>query len=285
MRLLTCGSRLEIPSSVMQQFSGIVGGYFWNLWNTPNLQDYSQKYEKSEVWHNFLYGNRHRIPDVSSGCVTIEEWIKQRVSSKKAQCVTHWVLINEFTDSKGNPYPGYEYENIKKWLITANQANPEAKLIIGDFRPYQLQKWQKIKELCDRLLSENIPLHGVGIQVHFKTWNAHNPVFGGNLISPYYLDALPIVIQYFDGILPVHLIEASGWHHYSESPEQLISLWQEVIDIATQNDVETFCPWWLNQSDEPQNDTDKNHKSMPSFEEFKGAGIFDKDWVQILPLL
>ena len=86
------------------------------------------------------------------------------------------------------------------------------------------------------------------------------------------------MIKMFDGVCPVHLTEVSGWRHYSENRNKLNTLWNEVLTIATINNVETFCPWWLNEYDE------KYPRAMPTFEEFVGAGIYDKDWNQLLTL-
>ena len=101
MRLLTCGSRLEIPSNVMQQFEGIVGGYHWKVWNTPTLLEHAQIHGKTEIWSNFLYGNKHTVLRPDSCCDTFEEWFFKHVN--RFQYVTHWVLVNEFTNDKGIP--------------------------------------------------------------------------------------------------------------------------------------------------------------------------------------
>lgn len=275
MRLLTCGSRSEVPSEIMQNFDGVFAGYFWDLWSQQpnvNVKKIADKYGKAEIWSTFLYGNNHQSPDPASGTSTIEEWVKKRVSTYSF--VTHWNLINEFINDRDeyNPYPNYQYEDIKKYLIAAKLANPNAKFIISDFRPYQLDRWRKIKSIIENLLSENVPIDGVGIQVHFKTSNAHSNIPG----VPFILDALPKVIDMFSGLTPVHLTEVSGWRHYTESPDKLIPLWDKLLVLARIKNVESICPWWLNE-------TDENYpRKMPSFEEFLGSGIYDKDWNQRL---
>lgn len=275
MRLLTSGSRLEIPSEIMSNFDGVFAGFFWDLWSQQpnlNIKKIADKYGKTEIWSTFLYGNNHQSPDPASGTSTIEEWVKKRVSTYSF--VTHWNLINEFINDRDeyNPYPHYRYEDIKKYLIAAKEANPAIKLIISDFRPYQLDRWRKIKDICEQLLTEGVPLDGVGIQLHCKTRNAHSWIPG----VPFMLDALPTVIQMFDGMLPVHLTEVSLWRHYSESNDVSISLWNEIMVIASQSGVASFCPWWLNSFDESY------PKKMPSFEEFIGSGIYDDKWRQKL---
>ena len=274
MELFTCGSRSEIPVDVINKFDGVVGGYFWGDWESPTPREVAKKYQKTKIRNGFLYGNKHTNPDLSSGCATIEDWILKKI--RLNAYVNQWVLVNEFINERDNfnPYPNYDIENLKRYFAITNKVNPDAELIIGDFRPHQLKRWQKIKAICEQLLSENIPIHGVGIQVHFKTRNAHSRIPG----VPYILDALPAVIKLFDGVLPVHLIEVSGWHHYSEKPEVLTPLWDEVLAIASTGNVASFCPWWLNEDDVGY------PRKMPTFEEFLGAGIFDKDWNQKLRL-
>lgn len=283
MRLLTCGSRSEVPSEIMQNFDGVFAGYFWDLWSQQpnvNVKKIADKYGKAEIWSTFLYGNNHQSPDPASGTSTIEEWVKKRVSTYSF--VTHWNLINEFINDRNNynPYPGYEYENIKKYLLVAKEANPDIKLIISDFRPYQLDRWQKIKSICEQLLTENIPLDGVGIQVHCKTTNAHSIIPG----VPYILDALPTVIKMFNGVLPVHIVEASMWQRYDEPQSKVVKLWNELIMICKSLNVESFTPWWLM---EPWNDgvyDEGKTNPMPSFQQFRGAGIYNKNWERMLNL-
>lgn len=268
MKILTSGSRLDIPAEIMQNFDGIVAGYLWNLWDSPNPNEIAKKYGKTLIRSHFLYGNQHQKPDPASKTTTIVEWIERRL--RNAAYVNEWVLVNEFLNDKDNynPYLGYDYENLKRYYLTANKVNPNAQLLIGDFRCHQIKRWEKIAFICRELIRENVPLHGVGIQVHFKTSNAYSLIPG----VPYVLDALPTVIKLFEGILPVHLIEVSCWHHYSESPEKITPLWDKLLRIAEDHNVASICPWWLNETDEG------HPRSMPTFEEFKGAGVYDKNW-------
>lgn len=278
MKLLTCGTRHDIPVDIMNNFEGIVIDYFWYKKYDVEVIELARKYNKSLIRRSFLYGNKHSKPDSDSGCSTIEEWVGKRVATFPS--VSEWVLVNEFLDNNFNPYPGYEYENLKSYFLAASQANPNAKLILSDFRPHQIGRWQKIKSIIEQLLSENVPIHGVGIQVHFKTRNAVSFIPG----VAYYLDALPTVIKMFDGVCPVHLSEVSLWHHYSEPPSKMIPLWEKLLIISDSLNVESFTPWWLvNPWDNGIFDGGKS-KPMPTFEEFRGGGIYDRDWNQVLKL-
>lgn len=282
MRLLTCGSNLEVPDKIMAKFDGVSGGYYWTLWGSPDLQAIAQKYGKSEIWCNFLYGHRNQTPDPSSGTYSIEEWVTKRVANYPY--VTHWNLINEFINDrdKFNPYPNYEYADIRKYILAAKAVNPSIKVIISDFRPYQLERWQKIKAIIEQLLTEEIPIDGVGIQVHCKTSNAHTKI----PFVPYMLDALPLVIQMFDGVVPVHISEASMWRHYSEPQSKVTKLWKELLTIAESLNVESFTPWWLVEPWDKVTGVYDNKLTdpMPTFQEFRGAGIYGKDWVKQLDL-
>ena len=281
MKLLTCGSLQEVPSEIMLGFNGIWGSYYWSILNPNNdVPSIAEKYNKTEIWSTFLYGNKHQSPDPASGTSTIEEWVKKLI--KNYQFVTHWNLINEFINDRDNynPYPSYQYEDIKRYLLTAKENNPDIKLLISDFRPHQLDRWRKIKSICEQLLTENIPLDGVGIQVHCKTSNAHSGIPG----VPFILDALPTVIKMFDGIIPVHVVEASMWRRYDEPQSKVVKLWDELITICAALNIESFTPWWLV---EPwDNGVFDNGKAqpMPSFEQFRGAGIYNTNWERMLYL-
>jgi hypothetical protein len=233
----TCGSSLPLDYS---KFDGVVAGYHLSLWGQPSVFDIPDKIYRGQ----FLYGHRHQKPDPSSGCETIAEWVTRRVA--KFPKINEWVLTNEFTDDLGVGYPGYKLDNLKRYCEAAHIANPKARLILGDFKPHLLRKWEQIAVICHELNREGFPVE-VGIQTHIKTYNA-----------PVILDRLPRVIKMFD--CPVHLIEASLW--YRNDVDRLLCnyFWGKLEGIADQPKIKSFCNWWLTEEDSHVG------RRMPTFE-------------------
>ena len=236
----TCGSTQSIDYS---KFDGIVSGYHLSLWGQPSVFETPNKIYRGQ----FLYGHKHHKPDPLSGCQSIKEWVSKRVG--KFSQVNEWVLANEFTDDLGVPYPAYRINDLKGYCEAAHLANPKAKLILGDFKPHLLNKWEKIAVICHELNREGFPVE-IGIQTHIKTYNA-----------PVILDRLPRVIKAFD--CPVHLIEASLW--YQNDVDRLLCdyFWGKLEGIADQPKIKSFCNWWLCSEDIEVG------RRMPTFENLK----------------
>jgi hypothetical protein len=237
----TCGSSQPLDLTL---FGGVVIGYHWQLFvdrnGTKNPLDFPDKIIRAQ----FLYGHKHHKPCPFSGCETIEQWIKKRVA--KFPKINEWVLTNEFTDDIGVPYPNYKLDDLKRYCEAAHIANPKARLILGDFKPHLLRKWEQIAVICHELNREGFPVE-VGVQTHIKTYNA-----------PVILDRLPRVIKMFD--CPVHLIEASLW--YQNDVDRLLCnyFWGKLEGIADQPKVKSFCQWWLCSEDV------EIGRRMPTFE-------------------
>jgi hypothetical protein len=236
----TCGSSLPLDYS---KFDGVVAGYHLSLWGQPSVFDIPDKIYRGQ----FLYGHRHQKPDPSSGCETIAEWVTRRVSLYPV--ISEWVLINEFTDDLGVPYPNYKIDNLKRYFEAAHLANPEAKLIVGEFKPHLLKKWESVSNICLELKASGFPVE-MGVQTHMKTYNA-----------PVILTRLPKIIEMFD--VPVHFIEASLWYKSVADKAICNGLWSELISIAEQHQVQSFCNWWLMVEDIEVG------RRMPTFESLK----------------
>jgi hypothetical protein len=225
----TCGSSQPLDLTL---FGGVVIGYHWQLFvdrnGTKNPLDFPDKIIRAQ----FLYGHKHQKPCPFSGCETIEQWIKKRVA--KFPKINEWVLTNEFTDDLGVGYPGYKLDNLKRYCEVAHIANPKARLILGDFKPHLFNKWDAIANICHEL-AKDFPVE-VGIQTHLKIYNA-----------PVILTRLPKIIEMFD--VPVHFIEASLWYKSVADKAICNGLWSELISIAEQHQVQSFCNWWLCSED------------------------------------
>lgn len=240
----TCGSTQLIDYS---RFDGVVGGYHLSLWKEPRLLDIPDKVYRAQ----FLYGHKHHNPCPFSSCESIAEWIHKRIS--KFPQINEWVLVNEFTDDLGTPYPDYSLDDLKRYCEAAHTANPNARLIIGDFKPYLLKKWEAIAKICHALKAEGFPIE-IGIQTHLK-FTAFDP-FKWN--APLVLMLLPSVIGMFD--IPVHFIEASLWYQSDHDKLACDYLWRKLEAIAKENNIKSFCQWWLIPQDAEVG------RRMPTFE-------------------
>lgn len=241
----TCGSSQPLD---LTSFDGVVIGYHWRLFvdqhGTKNPLDFPGKIVRAQ----FLYGNKHHKPCPFSGCDSIKEWVGQRVA--KFPQVDEWVLVNEFTDDFGTPYPGYSLGELKTYCEAAYIASPNARLIIGDFKPHLVKKWEKIAKICSKLKSEGFPIE-TGIQTHIKTYNA-----------PVILARLPQVIESFNNI-PLHFLEASLWYRSDFDRSLCDYIWGELEAIAKEYQIKSFCNWWL-----CADDTEIGRR-MPTFESLK----------------
>lgn len=235
----TCGSTQPIDLS---KFDGVVIGYHWRLFEPGGICN-PLNFPDKIIRAQFLYGNKHHKPETTSNCETIEQWVGQRV--RRFPQISEWVLVNEFTDDLGVPYSQYKLDDLKRYCEAAHTANPNARLIIGDFKPHLLRKWEAIARICHALRDCGFPVE-IGIQTHLKTYN-----------TPVALARLPKIISSFE--IPVHFIEASLWH---QGLDQGLckGFWGGLEAIAHRHDIKSFCRWWLTPED-----TDVGRR-MPTFE-------------------
>lgn len=245
-----CGSTQPIDES---KFDGVVIGYHHQLFSNDGEQnplDFPGKIIRS----HFLYGHQHKKPHPLSECETIEQWVKRRVN--RFPNVNEWLLVNEFTDDVGVPYEHYKIDDLKRYYSAAYEINPNAKLIIGDFKPYHLKKWRAIANITNELKEIGIPIE-VGIQNHLK-FVATN-VFRWN--APVVLSLLNNVIDMFD--CPVHFIECSLWYKHPFDKVACKGYWNELLAIAKNNNIASFCQWWLTEADAEVGG------KMPTFKDLK----------------
>lgn len=238
----TCGSSLPLDYS---KFDGVVIGYHWQFFKNglPNSLDFGGRIVRGQ----FLYGHTHHAPHPLSNCETIDQWVGKRVG--RFPQINEWVLANEFTDDLGVPYPDYKLDDLKRYCEAAHLANPNARLILGDFKPYLFKKWGAIAKICHELKAEGFPVEA-GLQLHLKTYNASTVLY-----------RLPRVFNMFD--CPIHIIEYSLW--YKNSMDKIIYKYvpKTIEDVLKKFNVKSFCNWWLCEED-----TGIGRK-MPTFEGLK----------------
>ena len=239
----TCGSSLPLD---LTPFDGVVIGYHWQSFNQDGTKN-SLNFPNKIIRAQFLYGHKHHKPCSFSGCDSIIEWVHRRV--KRFPQITEWVLVNEWSDDIGIPYPDYSLDDLKRYCEAAHTANPSARIILGDFRPHLLNKWRAIANICHEL-AKDFPVE-VGIQTHIKSYNA-----------PVILARLPEIIGMF-GDIPVHFIEASLWYKNEFDKLACDFLWGELEAIANNHQIKSFCNWWLCSEDAEVG------RRMPTFEDLK----------------
>jgi hypothetical protein len=246
----TCGSSLALD---LTPFDGVVIGYHWQPFNQDGTKN-SLNFPNKIIRAQFLYGNKHHKPCPFSGCDSIIEWVHRRV--ERFPQITEWVLVNEWSDDLGVPYPNYSLDSLKRYCEAAYTANPSARIILGDFRPHLLNKWRAIANICHEL-AKDCPVE-VGIQTHIKSYNA-----------PVILARLPEIIGMF-GDIPVHFIEASLWYKSDLDKLACDFLWRELEAIANNHQIKSFCNWWLCSEDAEVG------RRMPTFENLQ---LYSSTWL------
>lgn len=99
----------------------------------------------------------------------------QTIVSRYKGKVQSWDVLNEIIEpndgradglreSKWLEIIGEDY--IEHALRFAHEADPEAKLYINDYNTHEFRKREALLNLVTRLLGEDVPLHGVGHQMH-----------------------------------------------------------------------------------------------------------------------
>jgi len=193
----------------------------WDLnWVKPydGLRPARDKYDFREMDAFVTFAREHRMRIlalhlIAGGSYYIPSWLSNGNFTKSEllsivrahiiTVVTHykrrvntWVVINELF---GNPWEtgpklssfwydrlGPSLEWVEQAFRWANEADPDAKLILNDFGIelpgyllYDRSRDQKIFELVRSLKDRNVPIHGVGFQMH---------LYGKDFLRPSDLD-------------------------------------------------------------------------------------------------
>lgn len=137
------------------------------------------------VWHEqgppWMFEGRHGAPmDRELGLKRIREHIAGVAGHYKGR-VKQWDVVNEaLSDApneifRSNPWHqaiGEDY--IAEAFRAAHAADPDALLIYNDYNIERDYKRSKALHLLKKLLAEEVPVHAVGIQGH---WRLDNPSF------------------------------------------------------------------------------------------------------------
>ncbi len=243
----TCGSYNNLPLSYWDKFDYLIGGYFFKKQNAIALGKYLDK----PVWLTFLYGNRHHdLPtNWEKPPKSHKDWVERFMSclGKQAHGI---ILANEFKgDSSQVYYPNFEPENLFSYIRICRRIAPHTRIMLSDFKPWHIKRWYEIAKLCEQLNDWGAPVDDIGIQLHLKQGTKAKIV----------TELLPHIIKMLQSTgVKVHFNEVSVWRRWDEK-DNTQYWWNKLCDIALDNKVESFTPWWLFQEYDIK-------KPMPSFQ-------------------
>ncbi|MEM9945398.1 MAG: endo-1,4-beta-xylanase [Cyanobacteria bacterium P01_D01_bin.36] len=116
------------------------------------------------------------LRDPEAAWAAQREWIVKAVGDHPQ--VTHWDVVNElWPDSVRMRRVPWAKEHHGWWIDEAfklaREANPNATLLIKDFRPIDTGRWRVLLHYVHTALDKGIPIDGVAVQIHSVCY--HNP--------------------------------------------------------------------------------------------------------------
>ncbi len=133
------------------------------------------------IWHNqqpdWLIQNswqRDELLNVLQNHITT---VMERYKGK----IAIWDVVNEAINDEGSFRETFWFRNLGKDYISrsfhmAHTADPEALLFYNDYGAEEMnKKSDAVYELIASLLQENVPIHGVGLQMHVDVENPPDP--------------------------------------------------------------------------------------------------------------
>lgn len=141
--------------------------------------------------------------------------------------IKEWDVVNEaindgpgvLRDSPWRKAIGDDY--IAEAFRAAHEADPDALLIYNDYNIELDYKRPKALELLKKLIDQKVPIHGVGIQAH---WRIENPPFAETekAIKEFSALGLKVMITELDlGVLPARYQGADISRTETMTPEQV----------------------------------------------------------------
>lgn len=195
------------------------------------------KQSKSEVvghtlvWHSqtprwFFQGKDGQPITRELALERMRTHIKTVVTRYKGK-IKQWDVVNEaINDGPGvlrqSPWLkaiGDDY--IAEAFRAAHEADPKALLIYNDYNIEQHYKRPKALELLKKLVDQKVPIHGVGIQAH---WRIDNPPFAETEQAIKDFSALGLKVMFTEldmGVLPTRYQGADVSRVETMTPEQI----------------------------------------------------------------
>jgi endo-1,4-beta-xylanase len=128
------------------------------------------------VWHNqtpdwVFTDNDGKPVDRKKLLNTLREHIFSVAGRYKGQ-INGWDVVNEAIDEEGSFRSTHWFEIvglefIEKAFQWAHEADPQAELYYNDYNMWYEGKREAVIKLVQRLQSQNIPIHGIGLQGHW----------------------------------------------------------------------------------------------------------------------
>lgn len=160
------------------------------------------------------------------------------------------ILANEFKgDSSQVYYPNFGPADLSRYILICRSISPNTRIMLSDFKPWQIRRWHEIAKLCEKLREWDTPVDDIGIQLHLKQGPKARVV----------TELLPHIIKVLQSTgVSVHFNEVSVWRKWDEK-DNTQYWWDKIFSIAQEYKVESVTPWWLF----PEYDL---KKPMPSFQ-------------------
>ena len=197
----------------------------------------------------------------------LRDYIFAMVERYKGKC-SAWDVVNEAINDNGRARKSIwsQIEHfIQKCFLWAHEADPEAHLIYLDYRLHTLARWNAISKMIEELKDNNIPIHGIGLQLHHE-------LFRSLAVSTI---RLPDAVARFKKLgLGVHIGEVSitilppTQHLPDAAKYELHALaYGKVMEVALNSGCESLNLWGF---------TDKHAYYKPPEQDNKGTPcIFD----------
>lgn len=159
----------------------------YNFDATDKLCEYAEKTGATVrghclVWHSQWPGWIFKDGSEEASADLVVERMKEHITT----IVTHykgridtWDVVNEVLDGGGMRFSdwlkivgdydgdGDKYDFIEIAFRTAREADPDARLIINDYSlETDTNKAIKMYNMCKQMMSEGVPVDGVGLQMH-----------------------------------------------------------------------------------------------------------------------
>jgi endo-1,4-beta-xylanase len=183
------------------------------------------------VWHSqtprwFFQGKDGQPVTREVALERMRTHIKTVVTRYKGK-IKQWDVVNEaINDGPGvlrqSPWLraiGDDY--IAEAFRAAHEADPKALLIYNDYNIEQNYKRPKALELLKKLVDQKVPIHGVGIQAH---WRIENPPFAETEQAIKEFSALGLKVMFTEldmGVLPTRYQGADVSRVETMTPEQI----------------------------------------------------------------
>jgi GH35 family endo-1,4-beta-xylanase len=129
-------------------------------------------------------------------------------------------------------------------LLWANRANPEATLLINEYRTLADQEVrQRYDDLLTELTRRKAPLHGIGIQAHEPRQEWFSPVEVWKTFDQYWRFGYPIHITEFhpqSSGVPI----TGGWRTGAWTPEAQTEFTEQFVKLCFGHPAVVSINWW-----------------------------------------